>query len=132
MCDYSILAAGKRTQHRYVTCVMCTLDFLLYSPARELHYGAQLGAALFFFPPRPVTGSVTGHHAHSQVSRRHSSTAPIARAGAVHDIYAILQGLMESVALAIKAGTVVQYDDGAYIDTFRIPAWFYDEVMKKQ
>jgi hypothetical protein len=51
------------------------------------------------------------------------------RAGAVHDIYAILQGFMESVALAIKAGTVVQHEDGGVsIDLFRIPRWLYDEV----
>jgi hypothetical protein len=37
---------------------------------------------------------------------------------------------MESVALAIKNGAVVQHeDDGMYIDLFRIPPWFYDEVV---
>jgi hypothetical protein len=51
------------------------------------------------------------------------------RAGAVHDVYHILQGFMESVTLAIKAGTVVQHEDGGVsIDLFRIPRWLYDEV----
>jgi hypothetical protein len=37
---------------------------------------------------------------------------------------------MESVALAIKDGSVVKHkDDVVYIDLFRIPRWFYDEVM---
>lgn len=52
------------------------------------------------------------------------------RAGAVHDVYHILQGLMESIARAIKDGAVVQHDDGTYIDLFRIPQWFYEEVIK--
>jgi hypothetical protein len=51
------------------------------------------------------------------------------RAGAVHDIYAILQGFMESVALAIQDGAVVQHEDGGVsIDLFRIPQWLYEEV----
>jgi hypothetical protein len=51
------------------------------------------------------------------------------RAGAVHDVYRILQGFMQSVALAINNGAVVQHDDGGVsIDLFRIPQWFYDEV----
>jgi hypothetical protein len=55
------------------------------------------------------------------------------RAGAVHDVYRILQGFMESVALAIKDGSVVKHeDDGASIDLFRIPQWFYEEVVKEQ
>jgi hypothetical protein len=54
------------------------------------------------------------------------------RAGAAHDVYQILQGLMESVALAIKDVSVVERrDDGAYIDLFRIPQWFYEEVRVK-
>src|ERR1043165_8126237 len=57
-CDYSTPAGGKRTSHRYSTCVMCTLspersvgrrrsDFLLYLWAGSWHYRAQLGAAPF-------------------------------------------------------------------------------------
>ena len=39
------------------------------------------------------------------------------RSGAAHDVYEILQGFMESVALAIKDGAVVKHeDDGIYID----------------
>jgi hypothetical protein len=53
------------------------------------------------------------------------------RHGAAHEVYAILQGLMESVALAIQDGTLVKHaDDGVYIDLFRIPQWLYDEVVK--
>jgi hypothetical protein len=53
------------------------------------------------------------------------------RAGAVHDVRRILQGFMQSVALAIKDGAVVQHDDGEVaIDLFRIPQWLYDEVRK--
>ena len=52
------------------------------------------------------------------------------RSGAAHDVHAILQGFMESVALAIKDGAVVKHkDDGVYIDLFRIPQWFYEEVV---
>src|SRR5512145_2221618 len=40
-CDYSTLAGGKGTTHRYVSFVMCILDFLLYSPARYLHCGGR-------------------------------------------------------------------------------------------
>jgi hypothetical protein len=55
------------------------------------------------------------------------------RAGAAHDVYHILQGFMESVALAIKDGAVMQHEDGGVsIDLFRIPQWFYDEVLKGQ
>jgi hypothetical protein len=55
------------------------------------------------------------------------------RAGAAHDVYAILQGFMESVALAIKDGSVVKYkDDGMYIDLFRISPWFYEEVRNDE
>jgi hypothetical protein len=37
---------------------------------------------------------------------------------------------MESVALAIQDGSVVERNrDGMYIDLFRIPQWFYEEVM---
>jgi hypothetical protein len=51
------------------------------------------------------------------------------RSGAAHDVYHILQGFMESVALAIKDGTLLKHaDDGVYLDLFRIPQWFYDEV----
>jgi hypothetical protein len=52
------------------------------------------------------------------------------RAGAAHDVYHILQGFMQSVAQAVKDGAAVKHeDDGMYIDHFRIPQWFYDEVM---
>jgi hypothetical protein len=55
------------------------------------------------------------------------------RAGAAHDVYHILQGFMESVALAIKDGAVMQHDDGGIsIDLFRIPQWLYEEVRKEQ
>ena len=55
------------------------------------------------------------------------------RAGAAHDVYQILQGFMESVAVAIKDGAAVKQDDGgASIDLFRIPQWFYDEVANNQ
>lgn len=51
------------------------------------------------------------------------------RAGATHDVYHILQGFMESVALAIKDGAVVQPKDSEVaIDLFRIPQWLYEEV----
>jgi hypothetical protein len=54
------------------------------------------------------------------------------RSGAADDVYHILQGFMESVALAIKDGAVVERKyDGMYIDLFRIPQWFYDEVMQE-
>ena len=54
------------------------------------------------------------------------------RAGAAHDVYYILQGFMESVALAIKDGAVVKHEDSsASIDLFRIPQWFYEEVRKE-
>jgi hypothetical protein len=44
------------------------------------------------------------------------------RAGAAHDVYRMLQGFMESVALAIKESSVVKHEDGGvYIDLFRIP-----------
>jgi|RhiMethySRZTD1v2_1073278.scaffolds.fasta_scaffold197287_2 hypothetical protein len=53
------------------------------------------------------------------------------RAGAVHDIYHILQGFIKSIALAIQDGSVVKHkDDSVYIDLFRIPQWFYDEVVQ--
>jgi hypothetical protein len=55
------------------------------------------------------------------------------RAGATHDVYRILEGLMESVASAIKDRSVVEHkDDGMHIDLFRIPQWFYDEVVPEQ
>jgi hypothetical protein len=55
------------------------------------------------------------------------------RAGAAHDVYHILQGFMESVALATKDGSVLKHkDDGVYIDLFRIPQWFYDEVVQDE
>jgi hypothetical protein len=51
------------------------------------------------------------------------------RAGAAHDVYHILQGFMESVAVAIKDGLIVKRkEDGMYIDLFRIPQWLYEEV----
>jgi hypothetical protein len=51
------------------------------------------------------------------------------RAGAAHDVHQILQGFMQSVALAIKEGAVVQHEDGEVtIDLFRIPQWLYEEV----
>ena len=53
------------------------------------------------------------------------------RSGASHDVYHILQGFMESVAVAIKESSVVEHkDDGVYLDLFRIPQWFYDNVVK--
>ena len=46
------------------------------------------------------------------------------RAGAVHDVYRILQGFMQSVALAIKESSVVEHEDGGLsIDLFRIPGF---------
>jgi hypothetical protein len=55
------------------------------------------------------------------------------RAGAAHDVYEILQGFMESVALAINDGSVIRHkNDGMYIDLFRIPQWFYEEVAKDE
>ena len=55
------------------------------------------------------------------------------RAGAVHDVSRILQGFMESVAVAMKDGSMLKHqDDGVYIDLFRIPQWFYDAVMREQ
>jgi hypothetical protein len=55
------------------------------------------------------------------------------RAGAVHDVYRILQGFMQSVALAIKDGAVVRREDGGVsIDLFRIPRWFYDELRNDE
>jgi hypothetical protein len=55
------------------------------------------------------------------------------RSGAAHDTYYLLQGFMESVALAIKDGSLLEHkEDGMYIDLFRIPQWFYDEVVKEQ
>jgi hypothetical protein len=54
------------------------------------------------------------------------------RSGAVHDVLRILRGFMESVALAIKDGSVVKHDDdGVSIDFFRIPQWFYEEVTNE-
>jgi hypothetical protein len=52
------------------------------------------------------------------------------RAGAVHDVHHILQGFMESLALAIKDGAVVQHDDGMYIDLFRIPPCAVSVVLR--
>jgi hypothetical protein len=55
------------------------------------------------------------------------------RGGGAQDVYRILQGFMESVALALKDGSVVKYeDDGVYIDLFRRPQWFCDEVVKDE
>jgi hypothetical protein len=55
------------------------------------------------------------------------------RAGAVHDVYRILQGFIQSVALAIKDSAVVRHKDGEVsIDLFRIPPWFYDEVVNRR
>jgi hypothetical protein len=55
------------------------------------------------------------------------------RRGAVHEVYTILQGFMQSVAVAIKDGAVVKHeDDGIYIDLFHMPQWFYDEVVKER
>ena len=51
--------------------------------------------------------------------------------GAAHDAYAILQGFIQSVTLAIKDGAVVRHEDGEVsIDFFHIPLWFYEEVVK--
>ena len=44
--------------------------------------------------------------------------------GYTHTTHRILQGFMESVAVAIK-------DGAACIDLFRIPPWFYEEVMRE-
>jgi hypothetical protein len=53
----------------------------------------------------------------------------VGRWRAVHDVRRILQGFMQSVALAIKDGAVVKHEDGgASIDLFRIPHWLYEEV----
>jgi hypothetical protein len=55
------------------------------------------------------------------------------RSGAAHDVHQILQGFMESVALAIQDGTSVKHaDDGMYLGLFRIPPWFYDEVVNRR
>jgi hypothetical protein len=55
------------------------------------------------------------------------------RRGSAHEVHRILQGFMESVEQAIKDGDLIKYKDGgAYIDLFRIPQWFYDEVAKDQ
>ena len=51
------------------------------------------------------------------------------RSGAAHDVHQILRGVMESVTRAIQDGTVVQHaEDGVFIDLFRIPQWFYEEL----
>jgi hypothetical protein len=53
--------------------------------------------------------------------------------GHAHTTYHILKGFMESVAATIKDGSSIAHkDDGAYIDLFRIPQWFYNEVAKDQ
>jgi hypothetical protein len=44
-------ASSQRCGSCYLTFVMCTLDFVLYSQARELHDRAQLGAALCLCHP---------------------------------------------------------------------------------
>ena len=55
------------------------------------------------------------------------------RSGAAHYIYHILQGFIQSVALAIQDSSVAEHkDDGVSIDLFRIPPWFYDEMVKEQ
>ena len=55
------------------------------------------------------------------------------RRGCAHEVYAILKGCMESVTLAIQDGSFVKHENGGvYIDLFRIPQWFYDEVAKDQ
>jgi hypothetical protein len=66
-----------------------------------------------------VAYATYAHHVHEDVEEW--------RAGAVHDVYHILQGFMESVARAIRGKAIVkQKDDGMYMDLFRIPQWFYD------
>jgi hypothetical protein len=53
------------------------------------------------------------------------------RAGAAHDVSRILQSFIKSVALAIQDGSGLKHkDDGVSIDLFRIPPWFYDEVVQ--
>jgi hypothetical protein len=50
------------------------------------------------------------------------------RSAATHDVHHILQGFMESMALAIKDGSALKRrDDGMYIDHFRIPPWLYEK-----
>jgi hypothetical protein len=40
---------------------------------------------------------------------------------------------MATVALAINDGSPITHaDDGIYLDLFRIPQWFYDEVVKAE
>jgi hypothetical protein len=47
------------------------------------------------------------------------------RLGSGHEVRIVLQGLMESVARAIKHGSIVKRkDDGVYLDLFRIPPGF--------
>ena len=47
-------------------------------------------------------------------------------------IHAILQGFMETVERAIRQGTFVRHtDDGAFLDMFQIPQWFFDEVSRE-
>jgi hypothetical protein len=59
----------------------------------------------------------------------HHVPEDVERWRAVHDVRRILQGFMQSVALAIKDGAVVRHEGGEVtIDLFRIPRWFYDEV----
>jgi hypothetical protein len=69
-----------------------------------------------------VVYAAHAHRIHEDVDRW--------RPGCEHEAYVILRELMESVAQAIKDGSIVtQHDDGMYIDLFRIPQWFYDEVV---
>jgi hypothetical protein len=54
------------------------------------------------------------------------------RRGSAFYVHEILQGFMESVTVAIQDGSLVKHkDDGAYIDLFRIPQWFYEEVHSR-
>jgi hypothetical protein len=51
------------------------------------------------------------------------------RRGSAHEVHAILKGYMKSITLAIQDGSFVKHKNGeVYIDLFRIPQWFYDEM----
>jgi hypothetical protein len=52
------------------------------------------------------------------------------RRGGGHEVHAILQGVMATVAVAINDGSPITHEnDGIYLDLFRIPQWFYEEVV---
>ena len=71
-----------------------------------------------------VVYATHAHHIHEDVEGW--------RRGGGHEVHAILQGCMETVAWAIKDGSEITHaDDGVYIDLFRIPRWFYEETMHR-